>query len=398
MVIKLKTIEGCSFRGKNVLVRVDLNVPMEGGKVTDDTRIRAHLDTLDILRRGGARVALASHLGRPKGKVAADLSLFPVSQALGALLGFEVHFCEDCVGEKVSARVSSMGDGDVCLLENLRFYLGEEANDPVFAGELADPFDLFVMDAFSAAHRAHASTVGVTRFLPSCAGKLMEREVTVLSRVMEDPRKPMVIILGGAKVSDKIGFIRSMLEKGDVMLIGGAMAFPFLKATGKSIGSSFCEKGTEAIAAEILETAKRTCIKIVLPVDLLTPGGEGDGSETEMVRADSIPEGSKGLDIGPETVALFIDEIQRAWTILWNGPLGLFERKPFGEGTRLVGLSVADKTAEGAVSVLGGGDTAAAANMLEFAQGISHISTGGGSTLEFFEKKGLPGITPLLMP
>jgi len=396
--MRLKTIEGCSFRGKNVLVRVDFNVPMKSGKVTDDTRIKAHLDTLGILRRGGARVALASHLGRPKGKVATDLSLFPVSQALGGLLGCEVPFCGDCVGERVSAKVGAMSDGGVCLLENLRFYPGEEADDPAFAEELADPFDLFVMDAFSAAHRAHASTVGVTRFLPSCAGKLMEREVAVLSRIMEEPKKPMVIILGGAKVSDKIGFIKSMLEKGDVMLVGGAMAFPFLKASGKSIGGSFCEEGTEAIAAEILETAKKTCIKIILPVDLLTPGGEGDGSKTEMVRADSIPEGSKGLDIGPETVALFFDEIQKAGTILWNGPLGLFERKPFGEGTRLVGLSVADKTAEGAVSVLGGGDTAAAANMLGFAQGISHISTGGGATLEFFEKKGLPGITPLLMP
>lgn len=394
----MKTIEGCSFRGKNVLVRVDFNVPMKSGKVTDDTRIKAHLDTLGILRRGGARVALASHLGRPKGKVATDLSLFPVSQALGGLLGCEVPFCGDCVGERVSAKVGAMSDGGVCLLENLRFYPGEEADDPAFAEELADPFDLFVMDAFSAAHRAHASTVGVTRFLPSCAGKLMEREVAVLSRIMEEPKKPMVIILGGAKVSDKIGFIKSMLEKGDVMLVGGAMAFPFLKASGKSIGGSFCEEGTEAIAAEILETAKKTCTKIVLPVDFLTPGGKGDGGGTEVVRSDSIPEGSKGLDIGPETVALFFDEIQKAGTILWNGPLGLFERKPFGEGTRLVGLSVADKTAEGAVSVLGGGDTAAAANMLGFAQGISHISTGGGATLEFFEKKGLPGITPLLMP
>ncbi len=396
--MRLKTIEGCSFRGKNVLVRVDFNVPMNSGKVTDDTRIKAHLDTLGILRRGGARVALASHLGRPKGKVATDLSLFPVSQALGGLLGCEVPFCGDCVGERVSAKVGAMSDGGVCLLENLRFYPGEEADDPAFAEELADPFDLFVMDAFSAAHRAHASTVGVTRFLPSCAGKLMEREVAVLSRIMEEPKKPMVIILGGAKVSDKIGFIKSMLEKGDVMLVGGAMAFPFLKASGKSIGGSFCEEGTEAIAAEILETAKKTCTKIVLPVDFLTPGGKGDGGGTEVVRSDSIPEGSKGLDIGPETVALFFDEIQKAGTILWNGPLGLFERKPFGEGTRLVGLSVADKTAEGAVSVLGGGDTAAAANMLGFAQGISHISTGGGATLEFFEKKGLPGITPLLMP
>ena len=397
-MMRLKTIEGCSFRGKNVLVRVDFNVPMKSGKVADDTRIRAHIDTLDILRRGGARVALASHLGRPKGEATADLSLFPASQALGALLGCEVLFCEDCLGEKVSARVEAMSNGDICLLENLRFYPGEEADDPAFAGELADPFDLFVMDAFSAAHRAHASTVGVTRYLPSCAGKLMEREVTVLSRIMEDPLKPMVIILGGAKVSDKIGFIRSMLEKGDVMLIGGAMAFPFLKAAGKTIGSSFCEEGTEAIAAEILETVKKTCIKIILPVDLLTPGGKGNGSEIKVVRTDSIPKDSQGLDIGPETVALFTEEIQKAGTILWNGPLGLFERKPFGEGTRLVGLSVVDRTAEGAVSVLGGGDTAAAANMLGFAQGIGHISTGGGATLEFFEKRGLPGITPLLMP
>ena len=396
--MRLKTIEGQSLGGKNVLVRVDFNVPMGEGEITDDTRIRAHLDTLNLLRRGGAKIALASHRGRPKGKVSPDLSLFPVLRFLRQLAYSEASFCEDCVGEKVSAKVNSMNEGDICLLENLRFHPGEEANDQVFAENLAKPFDLFVMDAFSAAHRAHASTVGVTRFLPSFAGILMEKEVSVLSAVMESPKRPLVIILGGSKVSDKIGFIRSMLEKADAMLIGGAMAFPFLKASGKAIGSSFCEEGTEAVAAEIIKTAGMIGVKIVLPVDLVVAGRNWDGGKAEVIKADSVPENSTGLDIGPETVALFAAEIQRAGTILWNGPLGLFERKPYGEGTKRVGISVAKKSADGSISVLGGGDTAAAANLLGFAQGIYHISTGGGATLEFFEKKGLPGITPLLVP
>jgi phosphoglycerate kinase len=396
--MKLETLDDQSLGGKNVLVRVDFNVPMDEGEITDDTRIRAHLDTINILRRGGAKIALASHLGRPKGKVSPDLSLFPVLRLLGTLTCSEVFFCDDCVGEKVLTRVNSMNEGDICLLENLRFHPGEEANDPVFAENLAKPFDLFVMDAFSAAHRAHASTVGVTRFLPSCAGILMDKEVSVLSSLMECPRKPLVIILGGAKVSDKIGFIRSMLEKADAILIGGAMAFPFLKAAGKTIGSSFCEEGTEVVAAEIVKTAAVAGVKILLPVDLVTVGRNGDGGEAEVIAADSVPANRVGLDIGPETVTLFSTEIQRAGSILWNGPLGLFERKPFGEGTKRVGISVAKKSADGAISVLGGGDTAAAANLLGFAQGIYHISTGGGATLEFFDKKGLPGITPLLVP
>ena len=375
---------------------MDFNVPMDEGRVADDTRIRAHLKTLELLRRSGARIALVSHLGRPGGKVSPGLSLFPVARSLEDLTGWRIFFCEECVGDKISATIGSMGEGQICLLENVRFHPEEEANDPVFARKLGKPFDVFVMDAFSAAHRGHASTEGVTRFLPSFAGKLMEKEVSVLSAVKENPKRPMVLILGGAKVSDKIGFIRNMLEKADVMLIGGAMAFPFLKASGVNVGKSFCEKGTETVALEIMKTANMTGVRILLPLDLVASTSLENDPKKMLVRSDAIPEDMMGLDIGPETAGLFSAEVLKGETILWNGPLGLFEREPFGEGTQMVGLSVVERTSEGALSVLGGGDTAAAANLLGFAKGIYHISTGGGATLEFFEGKGLPGITPLL--
>ncbi len=394
--MELRTIESNKLKGKKVLVRVDFNVPMDEGRVADDTRIRAHLKTLELLRRSGARIALVSHLGRPGGKVSPGLSLFPVARSLEDLTGWRIFFCEDCVGDKISATIGSMGEGQICLLENVRFHPEEEANDPVFARKLGKPFDVFVMDAFSAAHRGHASTEGVTRFLPSFAGKLMEKEVSVLSAVKENPKRPMVLILGGAKVSDKIGFIRNMLEKADVMLIGGAMAFPFLKASGVNVGKSFCEKGTETVALEIMKTANMTGVRILLPLDLVASTSLENDPKKMLVRSDAIPEDMMGLDIGPETAGLFSAEVLKGETILWNGPLGLFEREPFGEGTQMVGLSVVERTSEGALSVLGGGDTAAAANLLGFAKGIYHISTGGGATLEFFEGKGLPGITPLL--
>jgi phosphoglycerate kinase len=394
--MELRTIEGNKLKGKKVLARVDFNVPMDEGRVADDTRLRAHMETLELLRRSGARIALVSHLGRPRGKVSAGLSLLPVARSLEELTGWRIGFCEECVGDKVSATIGSMGEGQICLLENVRFHPEEEANDPVFARKLGEPFDVFVMDAFSAAHRSHASTEGVTRFLPSLAGKLMEKEVKVLSAVMENPKRPMVLILGGAKVSDKIGFIRNMLEKANVMLIGGAMAFPFLKASGMDVGKSFCEEGTETVASEIIETARMTGVRILLPLDLVGSTSLENDPKQIVVRSDAIPEDMMGLDIGPETAEMFSAEVLKAETILWNGPLGLFERDPFGEGTKRVGLSVVERTSAGAVSVLGGGDTAAAANLLGFSKGIYHISTGGGATLEFFEGKELPGITPLL--
>lgn len=393
--MNLKTLEGFDVSGKKVLVRVDFNVPMEGDRVTDDTRIKAHLETLMMLRERKACIALAAHLGRPKGRVVPGLSLRPVCEAAKVLTGWEIGFCKESTGEIAYRQVSELAPGDICILENVRFHPEEEANNPAFAERMAAPFDAFVMDAFSAAHRAHASTEGVTRFLPSCAGKLMEREVSVLSGVRENPGKPMVMILGGAKVSDKIQFIRNMLGKTDIILIGGAMAFPFLIAQGKEVGRSFCEEGTEIIASEILETAITAGIKLVLPVDLVVSDSPENTRGARTAKVDEMEKELMGLDIGPETSEIFSSEIEKANTVLWNGPLGLFERPPFGEGTRKTGHSVCRRTDQGAVTVLGGGDTAAAANLLGFYKGVYHVSTGGGATLEFFEGKELPGITPL---
>ncbi len=393
--MRLKTLEGMDVSGKRVLLRVDFNVPMEGGRVTDDTRIRAHLETLRILRERGAIIGLVSHFGRPKGKVVPELSLEPVREAVKILTGWEIGFCEECAGEIASKRISEMRAGDICLFENIRFIPEEETNDVSFAEKLAAPYDLFVMDAFSAAHRAHASTEGVTRFLPSCAGKLMEKEISVLSEVREKPGKPMVMILGGAKVSDKIKFIQNMLDKTDVMLIGGAMAFPFLKAQGKQVGKSLCEEGTDHIASDILKTAISAGIKLILPVDLVVSDSPENKTNARTIKVDDMEDGFMGLDIGSETVDIFSLEIGKANTVLWNGPLGFFERAPFGEGTKRTGDAVCRRTVKGAVTVLGGGDTAAAANLLGFSDGVFHISTGGGATLEFFEGKELPGIAPL---
>lgn len=394
--MKLRSFDGLSLRGKKVLVRVDFNVPMHNGKVEDDTRIRAHLETLKPLREAGAAMTLVSHLGRPKGKRNEAFTLAPIVDTLRDLTGWNVNFLGECVGEEVSLSVDAMKPGEVTLLENIRFYPGEEANDPVFSKELATPFDIFVMDAFSASHRAHASTQGVTAFLPSFAGKVMEKEVYILGSVRESPKEPLVLILGGAKVSDKIGIIRYMLEKTSHILIGGAMAFPFLKASGKKIGRSFCEEGTEGKALELLQAAKTTGVKIVLPEDCVVSDSLNNASNSYTVKVDDIPDEAMGFDIGPLTTNTFLNNLQNASTVLWNGPLGVFETDPFCKGTKLIGQKLCNMTAQGAVTVIGGGDTAAAANRLGFSDGIFHISTGGGATLEFFEGKELPGITPLL--
>lgn len=395
--MKLRSFEVLPLRGKKVLVRVDFNVPMKNGRVGDDTRIRAHLETLFLLKEAGAAMTLVSHLGRPKGKREDSLSLSPVAGSLRELTGWDVKFIDECIGEKVTSAVRAMRPGDIALLENIRFYPGEESNDPVFSEELAKPFDIFVMDAFSASHRAHASTEGVTAFLPSFAGKVMEKEVSILGSVRESPKKPLVLILGGAKVTDKIKIIRHMFEKSSYLLIGGAMAFPFLKASGFDIGMSFCEEGTEKTAFELLETAKKTGVEVLLPEDVVVSDSLKNASDSYAIKVEEIPNNMMGFDIGPLTIQAFSKVIEKANTVLWNGPLGVFETIPFGEGTRIIGEILCDRTSQGAVTVLGGGDTAAAANTLGFSSGISHISTGGGATLEFFEGRELPGITPLLL-
>ncbi len=395
--MKLRSFKGLPLRGKKVLVRVDFNVPMENGRVVDDTRIRAHLETLFLLKEAGAALTLVSHLGRPKGKREGSLSLLPVAEALRGLTEWDVKFIDECIGDKVACAVGAMQPGDITLLENIRFYPGEEANDPVFSEELAKPFDIFVMDAFSASHRAHSSTQGVTAFIPSFAGKVMEEEVSILGSVRESPKKPLVLILGGAKVSDKIKIIRHMFKKTSHILIGGAMAFPFLKASGYDIGMSFCEEGTEQIASDLLEAAKKAGVEIVLPEDVVISESLKHASDAYTTGVDKIPHGMMGFDIGHLTIEAFSKVLEKANTVLWNGPLGVFETSPFGEGTRIIGEILCARTSQGAVTVLGGGDTAAAANTLGFSSGISHISTGGGATLEFFEGRELPGITPLLL-
>lgn len=394
--MKLRTLDGLSLKGRKVLVRVDFNVPMKNREVKDVTRIKAHLETISLLKEAGAAITLVSHLGRPKGKHVDDLSLKPVAEVLRNMTGWEVDFIGECTGSKVSDHVSSMNAGQILLLENIRFCPEEETNEDSFSKTLAEPFDLFVMDAFSASHRAHASTEGVTRYLRSFAGKVMEREVGILGSIIESPKEPLVLIMGGAKVSDKINFFRFMIEKANIFLVGGAMAFPFLKASGYEVGSSFCEEGTEEIACNILKYVRMAGKKILLPSDVVVSDSISNASGSRVVKLGNIPEDLMGLDIGPETTANFISALKGAETILWNGPMGVFETDPFGEGTRHIGEAVCRRTEQGALTVIGGGDTAAAANVLGFSGGVSHVSTGGGATLEFFEGTVLPGIKPLL--
>ncbi len=395
--MRLKTFSPSDVAGKKVLVRVDFNVPLAGGKVSDDTRIKAHLPTLAALREAEAKVALVSHLGRPKGTVNLKYTLEPAGEELAKLTGWPVRFVPDCVGDKVAEAVSDWKDGEVLLLENVRFYPEEEKNDAAFASKLVKNFDVFVMDAFSAAHRAHASTRAAAELLPSFSGKLIEREITMLSAARDDPKKPFVLILGGAKVSDKIAVVENMLKKADTILIGGGMAFTFLKAQGHEIGKSLCETEKLDFAAQMLEAAKARGVKILLPVDAVTAPEFKEDSPAKIVNAGAIPEGEMGLDIGPETAALFAKEILAAKTVLWNGPMGVFEMPAFAKGTEAVAKALADATAAGALTVVGGGDSAAAIALFKMEDKVSHVSTGGGASLEFFEGKSLPGIEPYVI-
>jgi len=388
-----KTIRDVDVRGKRVFVRVDFNVPLDDGQITDDRRIREALPTIVKLRRQGARVILASHLGRPDGKVMSGLRLDPVAVRLSELLGAPVRKLPDCVGPEVARAVAEMRDGDVVLLENLRFHPEEEANDEQFARALASLADVYVNDAFGTAHRAHASTVGITRFLPAVAGLLMEKELVYLSRILEDPRRPFVAILGGKKVSDKIGVIRNLLTRADMLLIGGAMSYTFLRAKGLSVGASLCEEDKLELARSLMDDAAGRRIAFRLPDDVMVADRFAEDAAHRVVAAAAIPQGWMGMDIGPQTAAAYADVIARAGTVMWNGPMGVFEFPAFAAGTRAVAEAMAGSKA---VTIVGGGDSAAAVQQMGLADRMTHISTGGGASLEFLEGKELPGVAALL--
>ncbi|MHB1464250.1 MAG: phosphoglycerate kinase [Thermoleophilia bacterium] len=386
-----KTIRDIDVDKKRVLVRVDFNVPLDGGRVADDTRIRAALPTINYLRERNARVILISHLGRPKG-VEKSLCMDPVADRLSQLLDMQVMKLNDCTGDVVEASLAELPEGGVAVLENSRFYPGEKQNDPGWAKRLARLADIFVNDAFGTVHRAHASTAGVAEYLPGVAGLLMENELTQLSRLTDSPAHPFVTILGGVKVSDKIGVIGRFLDFADAILIGGAMCFGFLKAEGIDVGASKVEEEAVEVAAAALAKAKGSSCRILLPVDLVVADRFGAAAETKVVAADQIPDGWMGMDIGPATAAMFTDEIKKARTIFWNGPMGAFEMEPFAGGTRAVADAVASADA---LTVTGGGDTVAAVNKFGVAGKLDHVSTGGGAAMEFLEGKDLPGIAVL---
>jgi phosphoglycerate kinase len=393
-VERLRTIEDLGgLSGRRVFVRADLNVPLEDGMVTDDLRISAALPTLNELRGAGAALVLATHLGRPKGKPSDELRLEPVRARLAELGGFGVRSLGGPGGGDAPAAAAALGPGDVGLLENLRFHPGEEANDPGFAGELASLAEAYVGDAFGAAHRAHASVVGVPQRLPSAAGRLMQREIDVLSKLLEDPAEPFVAILGGVKVSDKLGVIDALLDRVDALLVGGAMAFTFLAAQGAETGASLVEEDRLDDVRRSLKRADERGVPIVLPEDVVAAAEISVDARKETVPADRVPKGLKGLDIGPRTAREFARILSDARTVFWNGPMGVFELEPFALGTRGVAQAVA---AIDAFTVVGGGDSVAAIRKLGFEDQVDHLSTGGGASLEFLEGKTLPGVAVLM--
>ena len=387
-----KTIEDIDVAGKKVLVRCDFNVPLKDGEITSDKRIVSSLPTIQYLLDHNAKVILCSHLGRPKGEVNPEFSLAPVAKRLSELLGKEVKMAADVVGESAQSLASSLQEGEAMLLENVRFEKGETKNDPELSKKFAALADIFVNDAFGSAHRAHCSTTGVADHLPAVCGYLIQKEISVMGGALADPKRPFVAILGGAKVSDKIGVITNLIDKVDTLIIGGGMAYTFFRALGHSIGTSICEEDKVDLAGEMMQKAKEKGVKFLIPVDNKVGKEYKPDTEAMVVDSDDLPDGWMGLDIGPRTEQLFADAIKGAGTVVWNGPMGVSEWENFASGTIAVAKAVADS---GAISIIGGGDSAAAVQKLGFADKMTHISTGGGASLEFLEGKELPGIACL---
>jgi len=392
-VLNKKTVEDIDVAGKKVLVRCDFNVPIKDGKITSDKRITASMPTIEYLVKHNARLILCSHLGRPSGTgYEAEFSLAPVAARLTELLGKEVKMASDVVGESAKALAAGLKDGDVMLLENVRFEKKETKNDPELSKQMASLAEVFVSDAFGSAHRAHCSTVGVADYLPAVCGFLIQKEIQFMGKALEDPARPLVAILGGAKVSDKIGVINNLLEKVDTLIVGGGMAYTFFAAQGFSVGTSICEEDKIDLAREMIAKAKAKGVNFLLPVDNVVGREFAADTESKTINSDSIPDGWMGLDIGEKTRKIFAEAIKGAGTVIWNGPMGVAEFDQFAKGTIAVATAVADS---GAISIIGGGDSAAAVEKLGFAPKMSHISTGGGASLEFLEGIELPGIAAL---
>ncbi len=390
-----KTINDVDVSGKKVLLRCDFNVPQdkETGAITSDKRIVASLPTIRALLSRGAAVIACSHLGKPKGQRKESLSLAPVAVRLSELLGQEVIFAKDVTGEDAKAKAAALQPGQILLLENLRFDPREEKNDPTFAKELADMAELYVSDAFGTVHRAHASTAGVAAYLPAVSGLLVAKELQIMGGALENPKRPFVAVLGGAKVSDKIGVINNLLDKADTIIIGGGMAYTFAKAQGGEIGKSLCESDKLDYALDMIEKAKKNGVKLLLPTDTLAATEFAPDAKSRVVPTGAIPADMEGMDIGPDTTTAFCEAVKGAGTVVWNGPMGVFEFERFAQGTRAMAQALADS---GAVTIVGGGDSAAAVEQMGFADKITHISTGGGASLEFLEGIELPGVACLL--
>lgn len=387
-----KTVEDLEVSGKKVLVRCDFNVPLKDGVITSDKRIVASLPTIKYLVDHNAKVILCSHLGRPKGEFKPEFSLAPVAVRLSELLGKEVKMAKDVVGESAQELAASLNDGDVMLLENVRFHKEETKNDPEFSKKLADLAELYVNDAFGSAHRAHSSTTGVADYLPAACGYLIQKEIEFIGGALANPKRPLVAILGGAKVSDKIGVITNLIDKCDTIIVGGGMAYTFMKGLGYSIGTSLLEEDRVEDAMNMMKAAKEKGVNFLIPVDNKVGKEYDPNTEAMVIDSDSIPDGWMGLDIGPKTQELFSNAIKGSGTVIWNGPMGVSEWDNFAAGTIAVATAVAES---GAISIIGGGDSAAAVQKLGFADKMSHISTGGGASLEFLEGKELPGIVAL---
>ena len=388
-----KTIKDVDVKGKRVFCRVDFNVPMKDGNITDDTRIRAALPTIQYLSENGAKVILASHLGRPKGQVVEEMRLTPVAKRLSELLHKDVRKTNESYGDEVKAEIAKMEDGDILLLENVRFHPGEEKNDPELAKAFAELADIYVNDAFGAAHRAHASTEGIAKYLPAVAGFLMEKELEALGNALSNPDRPFTAIIGGAKVKDKIGVIDNLLDKVDNLIIGGGLAYTFVKAKGYEVGKSLLEEDKIELAKDFMKKAEEKGVNFYMPIDAVVADDFSETANTKVVSIEEIPSDWEALDIGPETSKKYREVVLNSKLVIWNGPMGVFEMDKFAEGTKAVAQALAD--AENTYTIIGGGDSAAAVEKFHLADKMDHVSTGGGASLEFMEGKQLPGVVAL---